>query len=79
LQKAVAVRKAGADEKYGDVWVDTAKSMAVYRQWRSLTRSAVDHSPDGTRRPYWLKRPLKPAKEAYRLPERPFYDSHSLP
>jgi hypothetical protein len=25
-------------------------------------------SPDGTRRPYWLLRPLKPAREAYRLP-----------
>ena len=24
-------------------------------------------SPDGTRRPYWLTRPLKPSKEAYKL------------
>ena len=46
--------------------------MEVYRQWVALTRSAVDHSPDGTRRPYWLKRPLKPVKEAYTLPEKPF-------
>ena len=68
LQKATNVRKANPDEKYGDVWVDTEKSMQVYRDWLALTRSATDHSPDGTRRPYWLKRPLKPVREAYKLP-----------
>jgi anaerobic selenocysteine-containing dehydrogenase len=72
LQKAVNVRKAKAGEKLGDVWVDTDKSMKVYQAWVDLTRSAVDHSPDGTRRPYWLKRPLKPTREAYKLPEQPF-------
>ncbi|MCP4426329.1 MAG: molybdopterin-dependent oxidoreductase [Chloroflexi bacterium] len=72
LQKAVNVRKANANEKYGDVWVDTNKSMAVYREWVGLTRSAVDHSPNGLRRPFWMKRPLKPVKEAYKLPEKPF-------
>jgi anaerobic selenocysteine-containing dehydrogenase len=72
LQKAVNVSKAHPGEKYGDVWVDTNKSMQVYREWVALTRSAVDVSPDGTRRPYWLKRPLKPIKEAYKLPENPF-------
>lgn len=72
LQKAVNVRKASGDEKYGDVWVDTNRSMAVYQEWVKMTRSAVDHSPDGLRRPFWLKRPLKPIKEAYKLPENPF-------
>ncbi|MEJ2753040.1 MAG: hypothetical protein P8169_10275, partial [Chloroflexota bacterium] len=48
------------------------RSMAVYREWVAMTRSAVDYSPDGLRRPFWLKRPLKPVKEAYRLPEHPF-------
>jgi anaerobic selenocysteine-containing dehydrogenase len=72
LQKAINVRKAQGNEKHGDVYVDTRKSMEVYREWVAMTRSAVDHSPDGTRRPYWLKRPLKPVKEAYKLPERPF-------
>jgi anaerobic selenocysteine-containing dehydrogenase len=72
LQKAVNVRKASAGEKYGDVWVDTDKSMAVYREWVAMTRSAVDYSPDGLRRPFWMKRPLKPVKEAYKLPEKPF-------
>ncbi len=72
LQKAVKVSKAGPGDKHGDVWVDTKRSMAVYQEWVDMTRSAVDHSPDGLRRPYWLKRPLKPVKEAYKLPEHPF-------
>ena len=72
LQKAINVRKATPDERYGDVWVDTERSMAVYREWLAMTRSAVDFSPDGTRRPFWLKRPLKPVKAAYVLPKRPF-------
>jgi anaerobic selenocysteine-containing dehydrogenase len=70
LQKAVNVQRAKPDERYGDVFVDTRRSMAVYRRWLELTRSAYDHSPDGTRRPLWLKRPLKPQQSAYKLPER---------
>ena len=72
LQRCVSVRKAQAGENYGDVFVDTKRSMEVYDKWVALTRSAVDHSPDGTRRPYWLKRPLKPVKAAYKLPEKPW-------
>ncbi|MFO7567052.1 MAG: molybdopterin-dependent oxidoreductase [Enhygromyxa sp.] len=72
LQKAIDVRKAGPGDKHGDVQVDTRKSMEVYREWYALTRSAVDHSPDGTRRPLWLKRPLKPVAMAYVLPKEPF-------
>lgn len=72
LQKAVNVRKAHENEKYGEVWVDTARSVQVYETWKAMTRSAVDFSPDGTRRPSWLKRPLRPVQEAYRLPDKPF-------
>ena len=72
LQKAVDVRRAAPGERHGDVFVDTKKSMDVYRKWHALARSAVDHSPDGTRRPLWLKRPLRPVRAAYALPERPF-------
>lgn len=68
LQKASSVRKANTDEKYGEVWVDTEKSMQVYREWLAMTRPADKFSPDGTRRPDWLKRPLKPTQEAYKLP-----------
>ncbi len=70
LQKAVNVRKAGANEPYGEVWVDTKKSMAVYREWVVMTRPAWEYSPDGNRRPLWLKRPLKPQLAAYQLPVR---------
>lgn len=66
LQKAT-VRKANADEKAGDVFVDTNKSMEKYREWLKLARPADQVSPDGNRRPYWLTRPLKPTKEAYKL------------
>jgi anaerobic selenocysteine-containing dehydrogenase len=70
-QKAVSVRKAGPGDQHGDVRVDTRRSMEVYREWVALTRPATEHSPDGTRRPMWLKRPLKPVDEAYQLPEPP--------
>jgi anaerobic selenocysteine-containing dehydrogenase len=66
------VSVAEPSDKYGDVWVDTNRSMEVYREWHELTRGAVENSPDGTRRPMWFKRPLKPTKEAYALPEKPF-------
>ncbi|NCG20252.1 MAG: molybdopterin-dependent oxidoreductase [Rhodobacterales bacterium] len=72
LQKAINVRKALPNERYGDVYVDTKKSMAHYKKWLGYARSAVDHSPNGDRRPFWLKRPLKPVKEAYKLPEKPW-------
>ncbi len=66
-QKAVNVRKADPSDRAGDVFVDTNKSMEVYRRWVAMARPASRHSPDGTRRPYWLKRPLKPTREAYRI------------
>jgi anaerobic selenocysteine-containing dehydrogenase len=72
LQKALNVTKAGPNDKHGDVWVDTNKSMAVYREWLGMTRSAVETSPNGLRRPMWLKRPLKPVPDAFKLPEEPF-------
>jgi hypothetical protein len=68
-QKAHSVTKAQPGDRHGDVVVDTKKSMEIYREWKDLTRSATEHSPDGTRRPYWMKRPLKPTKEAYQLSE----------
>jgi anaerobic selenocysteine-containing dehydrogenase len=66
--QAVRVRRAEPGDSYGDIYVDTAKSREVYRAWLQFTRPADQHSPDGTRRPYWLLRPLKPAREVYRLP-----------
>ncbi|HUP47943.1 MAG TPA: molybdopterin-dependent oxidoreductase [Thermoanaerobaculia bacterium] len=66
--QAVRVRKAEQGDRYGDIHVDVAKSRAAYQEWMAKTRPASHHSPDGTRRPYWMLRPLKPAREVYRLP-----------
>jgi anaerobic selenocysteine-containing dehydrogenase len=64
----VTVRKAGPDDRYGDIRVDTRRSMEIYREWLDMARPAGRFSPDGTRRPLWFKRPLKPVAAAYRLP-----------
>jgi anaerobic selenocysteine-containing dehydrogenase len=66
--QAVRVKKAGPGDRYADVSVDTAKARKAYEEWMSRARPAILHSPDGTRRPYWLLRPLKPGREAYALP-----------
>jgi hypothetical protein len=41
----------------------------VYQEWLALTRPAGSVSPDGTRRPRWLMRPLKPSEAAFVLPQ----------
>ena len=69
--QAVRIRAAEPGDRYGDISVDTGKADAVYRRWLALTRPADSNSPDGTRRPYWLMRPLKPGRDVYRLPEEP--------
>ncbi|NNK80146.1 MAG: hypothetical protein HKO93_01500, partial [Flavobacteriales bacterium] len=61
----VRIEKPGPDEKYGDIVVDTNKSMENYREWLKMTRPAP--GPDGLRRPLWFKRPLKPQPELYYL------------
>ena len=65
--QAVRVKKAEPADEYGDIYVDTAKSREVYQQWLAMTRPADKFSPDGTRRPYWMLRPLKPQREWYKL------------
>lgn len=65
--QAVRVRKAEPGDRYGEIAVDLDKAHEVYRTWLSNTRGADRVSPDGTRRPYWLLRPLKPSREVYRL------------
>ncbi|MCS7118171.1 MAG: molybdopterin-dependent oxidoreductase [Thaumarchaeota archaeon] len=59
----VRVEKAQAGDRYGDVVVNLAKSMEVYRRWMALTRPPKN----GMRRPLWLLRPFKPHPDAYRL------------
>jgi anaerobic selenocysteine-containing dehydrogenase len=66
--QAVRVRPAAAGDAHGDIAVDTEKARAAYQRWMTLTRPAGSVSPDGTRRPRWLMRPLKPATAAFALP-----------
>jgi len=47
--------------------VDTGKSIEVFEAWLAKTRGARENSPDGTRRPGWLIRPVKPVAGAYKL------------
>ena len=68
--QAVSVRPAGPGDAHGDIAVDTAKAREVYQRWMEQTRPAGHVSPDGTRRPRWLMRPLKPSADAFALPGR---------
>jgi hypothetical protein len=54
-------------DRYGDVFVDTNKSMEVYRKWLALARPAP--GPNGLRRPLWMKRALRPVDEAFYINE----------
>jgi len=67
--QAVTVERARQDDRNGDIAVDTDKAHAAYRAWMAKTRPAGRYSPDRTRRPRWLPRPLHPRDEAYALPE----------
>jgi anaerobic selenocysteine-containing dehydrogenase len=62
----VVVERARAGDRYGDVEVDTSKSMEVYREWKALARPAP--GPGGLRRPLHFARAVRPSADAYRLP-----------
>ncbi|MFZ5823714.1 MAG: molybdopterin-dependent oxidoreductase [Bacillota bacterium] len=62
----VRLSKPNPGEPYADLAVDTAKSREAFRRWLKLTRPAP--GPDGSRRPYWMLRPLKPQPVAYQFP-----------
>jgi anaerobic selenocysteine-containing dehydrogenase len=61
----VRLEKAAPDDRYGDIEVDTEKAHEAYKEWMQRTRPAP--GPDGTRRPMWFDRPLRPVAAAYRL------------
>jgi hypothetical protein len=61
----VTLEKAAPDDRYGDIFVDTARSHDVYKEWLAMTRAAP--GPGGLRRPLWFDRPLRPLPEAYRF------------
>ncbi|MBI2838747.1 MAG: molybdopterin-dependent oxidoreductase [Acidobacteria bacterium] len=61
--QVVRVEKAGPNDRYGDIFVDTNLAHAVYKKWKSFARPAP--GPGGLRRPLWLPRVARPAPEAY--------------
>jgi len=61
----VVVARARPDDLYGDVFVDTALSMRVYREWKAMAKPGP--GPSGLRRPLWLDRPLRPSEEMFRV------------
>jgi anaerobic selenocysteine-containing dehydrogenase len=61
----VSIEKAHDGDKYGDVFVDTEKSFAIYKEWLAMTRPAP--GPNGLRRPLWLGRPLRPSDKMFYL------------
>ena len=61
----VRVEAAPEDARFGDVFVDTNKSIEVYEEWKKMAKPAP--GPGGLRRPLWLNRPLHPVPEAYKL------------
>ena len=63
----VRLEKAGPDDAYGDIVVDTNRAHEVYKEWMAKTRPA-GVSGDGLRRPLWFDRPLRPVPDAYKLP-----------
>jgi anaerobic selenocysteine-containing dehydrogenase len=63
----VVVEPARAEDRYGDVFVDTGRSREVYAEW--LARARPGPGPGGLRRPPWLNRPLRPAAAAWEAPE----------
>jgi len=60
----VRVEPARHGDAYGDVAVDTGRSMAVFREW--LAKARPGPGPGDLRRPLWFARPVKPLATAYR-------------
>jgi hypothetical protein len=61
----VRVVKAAANDEYGDIVVDTKRSMAAFERWLKLARPAP--GPGNLRRPLWLLRPYKPDPSAFQI------------
>jgi len=59
----VRIEPARPGDRYGDIAVDTAASMAAYREWIAKTRPGP--GPGNLRRPLWFARPVKPTASAY--------------
>ena len=62
--QVVRVERAQADDRYGDLVVDTRASKAVYQEWLALARPATGE----LRRPLELARAVRPVASAFRRP-----------
>jgi len=60
----VTVSPARPEDRYGDIAVDTGRSMEVFHEWLAKTRPGP--GPGGLRRPLHFARPVKPLASAYR-------------
>ncbi len=63
----VTVEPAAEGDHYGDVVVDTRRSMEVYREWLAQARPAP--GPGQLRRPLWFARAVRPDDSAYTFKE----------
>jgi anaerobic selenocysteine-containing dehydrogenase len=63
------VEKAGAGDRYGDIFVDTNRAHQVYLKWKALARPAP--GPNGLRRPLWFPRVVRPAEDAFYMASKP--------
>lgn len=61
--QVVRVERAGPSDRYGDIFVDTNLSHAVYQKWKKLARPGP--GPGGLRRPLWMPRVVRPQEAAF--------------
>ena len=61
----IRLENVSPEDRYGDIFVDTAKSQEVYKKWMEKTRPAP--GPDNLRRPLWFARVNKPTENKYYL------------
>ncbi len=62
----VIIEKAGANEKIGDIYVNYENNYKVYKAWRDKLTRPLEPG-DKWRRPYHIKRPVKPSQKAYKV------------
>ena len=60
----VTVKRAEPGDRYGDVEVDTSKSLEIFERWVKKARPGPYH---GLRRPLHFARAVKPSADAYKV------------